>query len=91
VLGLPANRTQESHHPNTRRCGVKGEDGMKKTIYALAAAHLLMVIFTFGRAYAHTPQPANPFVQREVDATFRGLFAGLFWPLYWSTVAWEKS
>lgn len=62
-----------------------------KIFHACVVAYLIVGVVTFGRAYNNAPAAKTPYVsQQEISAANAGM-AALMWPLYWSTVLWEKS
>lgn len=57
---------------------------------ALLVAYVILSIITFGRAWVNASEPRSPYVSKIENSSYTAFGAAVFWPLYWSIVAWEK-
>lgn len=57
---------------------------MRNNRKAVIAAYLTAVIVAFGHSYNHDYDPKTP----ELNG-YRAIICGVFWPLYFSKVAFE--
>lgn len=57
---------------------------MKAPMRVLVAAYVIVAVTTFGHNYNVNHVGGSMFVSAEERNAIGSLFAGAFWPLYWS-------
>lgn len=66
-------------------------DRFQRNFFIVVVAYVLIAIFTFGHAAAHSPKCVE--TDRHIcagnDQALAGMVAAFAWPFYWSWEAWS--